>query len=184
MNLAKETILDQQPLLGFRFSVFFYSRAVSFSKGLDFRFSRVSGIGIVLDPQYTKEGGTVSQRVLTGTGSISNKQLTLERGMPVVSPSHLEINDSFSNIESAKKAYKKSGVNDLKALEKQIASLQPKPADVLVSLLNDEAIPVSSWLFKKAKPISWSLSDFNATSNEVVVETIELSYERMTSIQL
>lgn len=52
-----------------------------------------------------------------------------------------------------------------------------QPANVIVSLLNEAFVPLKTWNVVHAVPKKWSLSDFNANENAVVVETLELSYQ-------
>ena len=56
--------------------------------------------------------------------------------------------------------------------------------NVLVMLMNEDTIPVSSWLFFKTYPVSWSTSDLNANENQVVIDTLELAYQRFQRISL
>ncbi len=58
-----------------------------------------------------------------------------------------------------------------------IENFEFKPATVEVSLLNEEHNPVSHWIFNQAYPVKWVISDFSATGNSLVVETIELAYQ-------
>ena len=51
------------------------------------------------------------------------------------------------------------------------------PKDIVVTLLNENHEPLEAWNFVKAYPVKWSISDFNAQGNEIVVETIELVYQ-------
>lgn len=51
------------------------------------------------------------------------------------------------------------------------------PKDVLVSLLNEEHEPLASWSFQRAWPVKWSVSDFKAQENALVVESLELAYQ-------
>jgi phage tail-like protein len=52
-----------------------------------------------------------------------------------------------------------------------------KPADILITLLDEAGQPVAVWNVVQAYPLKWSVSDFKATENTVVVETIELAYQ-------
>lgn len=52
-----------------------------------------------------------------------------------------------------------------------------QPADVLVTLLNEEHQPLMGWNFIKARPVKWTVSDLKAQENAVVVETLELAYQ-------
>ncbi|MCC6726547.1 MAG: phage tail protein, partial [Saprospiraceae bacterium] len=51
-----------------------------------------------------------------------------------------------------------------------------QPANLLVTLMNEKILPLKTWNVVGAIPKKWSLSDFNANENSVVVETMELSY--------
>ena len=59
-----------------------------------------------------------------------------------------------------------------------------KPSNVLVTLLDNTRIPIASWLFMKAYPVKWSVSDLDATANTVVTEHMELTYQRMQTIRV
>lgn len=52
-----------------------------------------------------------------------------------------------------------------------------KPADILISLMDEAAQPVAVWNVVQAYPVKWSMSDLKATENAIVVETIELAYQ-------
>ena len=52
-----------------------------------------------------------------------------------------------------------------------------KPADILITLLNDADEPTAIWSVVQAYPLKWSISDFRATDNSIVVESIELAYQ-------
>jgi phage tail-like protein len=52
-----------------------------------------------------------------------------------------------------------------------------KPADIMITLLDEADAAVAIWNVKQAYPVKWSISDFKSTDNSVVVETIELAYQ-------
>ena len=54
----------------------------------------------------------------------------------------------------------------------------------MVSLLDEAGTPVSSWLFINAYPVKWTVSSLDADSNTVVIETLELSYQRMQTLEI
>ena len=58
------------------------------------------------------------------------------------------------------------------------------PSNVLVTLLNEDAMPLAGWLFMKTYPVSWSTSDLDATSKDVVIDTMELAYTRMQVLSI
>ncbi|RLA26179.1 MAG: phage tail protein [Gammaproteobacteria bacterium] len=152
-----DQLLQQTPTLGFRFGVFFFAGGI-IPNPVDFRFKRVSGISTSISTSSVEEGGQnlFSHRL---PDRVQYDNLVLERGKPVVSPLAIEFNVTMSQFKFA-------------------------PANVLVSLLNEAGVPISSWLFIKAYPVSWNISDLDAEANSIVVETMELAYERFQSISL
>jgi phage tail-like protein len=55
---------------------------------------------------------------------------------------------------------------------------------VMVSLLDESNLPLMSWVFLGAYPTKWSVSTFNAQNNEIVVESLELTYRRFELINI
>jgi phage tail-like protein len=55
-----------------------------------------------------------------------------------------------------------------------------KPADVTVTLLNEKHEPLKAWNIVRAWPKKWTVADLNANENNVLVETLELSYRYFT----
>jgi phage tail-like protein len=51
------------------------------------------------------------------------------------------------------------------------------PAEVTVTLLNEEHEPIMGWSFAKAWPVKWAVGDLKAQENAVAVESIELAYQ-------
>jgi phage tail-like protein len=58
-----------------------------------------------------------------------------------------------------------------------IENFEFEPADVSVHLLNENHEVLTSWEVAQAYPVKWVISDFNANSNALVIETIELVYQ-------
>ncbi len=58
-----------------------------------------------------------------------------------------------------------------------IEQLSIEPMDVSVSLLDEQRMPLMNWHLVNAYPVKWSVSDFNATANAFVVESLQLSYQ-------
>lgn len=145
------------PPLGFRFGVFFFAGG-AIPNSLDFRFKKVSGIGSTISTHTLNEGGqNLYSHKLPERVQYDN--LILERGLATGSLLAAEFNVAMSLFKFA-------------------------PSNVLVTLLNESAIPVSSWLFMTAYPVKWTVSSLDAESNSVVIETMELTYQRMQSIRI
>lgn len=49
--------------------------------------------------------------------------------------------------------------------------------DIVISLLNASHEPIVSWRVRNAWPCKYQVADLNASSNEVLIETIELAHE-------
>jgi phage tail-like protein len=145
------------PPLGFRFGVFFFAGGV-IPNPIDILFQKVSGIGSTVKTTPVEEGG---QNLYTQSlpEKIQYDNLVLERGLLVGSPLSIEFNVAMSLFKFA-------------------------PSNVLVNLLDNTRIPIAAWLFMNAFPVKWSVSDLDATNNSVVIEHLELSYQRMQGISL
>jgi phage tail-like protein len=145
------------PPLGFRFGVLFFAGGV-IPNPLDILFQKVSGLSSTINASTVEEGGQnlYSHRL---PGRIQYDNLVLEGGLVVGSPLVIEFNVAMSLFKFA-------------------------PSNVLVTLLDDAGIPISAWLFMKAYPVKWSVSPLDAASNTVVIETLELAYQRMQVIRV
>lgn len=123
----------------------------------DARFQEVSGFDASLSVEEIKEGGEnrFSHR-LPGRATYPN--LVLKRGMLVDSELIDWCKDAIENFIFA-------------------------PTTVNIMLLNEEHEPVAGTLsFIDAWPVKWSISNYDAKSNEIVVETLELAYKYFTRI--
>jgi phage tail-like protein len=87
----------------------------------------------------------------------------------------------FGNLVLKRGLLTESGV--IEWIKNAIENFEFKPADVLVSLLDEEHQPLASWTFIAAWPVKWSLGAFDAKKNEVVVETLELAYRYFTKVE-
>lgn len=145
------------PPLGFRFNVLFMVGGV-IPNPFDFMFQKVSGIGVTVDVGTIEEGG---QNLFTQNvpNKIKYENLVLERGVVTGSPLGVEFNIAMSRFKFA-------------------------PSNVLVTLFDATYIPVTNWLFFKAFPVKWNWSDLDAKENSVVIEHMELSYQRFQTITL
>ena len=51
--------------------------------------------------------------------------------------------------------------------------------DVSIALLDEVGNDVKRWKLSRAWPVRYVVSDLNAQGNDVVIESLELAYERM-----
>lgn len=146
-----------EPPLGFRFGVFFFVGGLV-PNPLDIRFQKVSGLGQSVQTETVNEGGQnlYTQKLPKG---MEYQNLKLERGF--VSPSILTLEFTAA-----------------------MQFFQFYTSHCLVMLFNENSIPKGAWLLMKAYPIKWDVSAFNASQSEIVVDTMELSFQNIRSIRL
>lgn len=137
------------PPVGFHFRVSFNLPGLTGSDS-DSRFQEVSGIEAELLVQDLIEGG---ENRFTHHLPLraKYKNLTLKRGMLTNSKLIAWFKDALENFNFT-------------------------PTSVTVKLLNEKHEPISTWVFDNVWPVRWAVSDFNAKEAQLVVETIELSY--------
>ncbi len=133
----------------FHFSVEF--QGVSGVKSNDIKFQDVSGLIAELGVEEIKSGGEnrFSHRLPTRA---RYQNLVLKRGMLTDSGLIKWFTDAVENFSFT-------------------------PATIVIKLLDPDHQPLQSWTFIKAWPVKWSISEFKASENTVVVETIELAYQ-------
>jgi len=150
--------MEGTPPLGYYFQVVFFIGGLV-PNPIDIRFQRVSGFRASMSPQTVEEGGE-NLFVHRLPGRINYENLVLERGL-MTTPSLL-------NLE----------------FQEAMSLFRFNTGNVLVMLMNESEVPVSSWFFYKTYPVSWSTSDLNANENQVVIDTLELAYTRYQRISL
>ncbi len=117
----------------------------------DTRFQQVSGLGAEIGIEELPVGGE-NRFAYRLPSRAKYRNLVLKRGM---------LNDS-ALVDWFKKA---------------IEDFSFAPADVHVSLLNEDHQVSASWVFVQAYPVKWEVSDLDAMQNAVAVEKIELAYQ-------
>ncbi|AXT61401.1 phage tail protein [Aquimarina sp. AD10] len=158
--LEKINFADRTPELSHRFGVFFFAGGL-IPNPIDIRFQKVSGMSTEVQLETINEGG---QNLHTHRlpSKVSYTNLVLERGYVtsrIPSPLNLEFNLAFSRF----KFY---------------------PSNVLVTKFNEAGNPIGAWLFLKAYPVKWSVSDLDAQSNSVAIDTMELAYTRFQIMRI
>lgn len=146
-------LLPQREIItDFRFGVFFFAGGVV-PNPLDIRFKKVSGLSATVRTRPLPAGGQnlYTQKLPEG---VEYGNLVLERGFVMGSPLQVELQAALSLFKFA-------------------------PSNVVVMLFNDASVPVAAWSFFKAYPVKWAVSDLDAESNGVLIDTLELAYARM-----
>jgi phage tail-like protein len=123
----------------------------------DIGFQSVSGLNVSMDTESYREGGE-NRFVHQLPVKANYSDLTLKRGIVLDSELIKWCTDVFE-------------------------SMIIKPTDMVISLLNEEHEPLLSWNVKHAWPKKWTVSDLNAESSELVIESMELTYHYFTLIK-
>lgn len=55
-------------------------------------------------------------------------------------------------------------------------------SNVIVTLYDESGSAATTWLLLKAYPVKWSVSEFDADSSSIVVDRMELAYNRFFKI--
>jgi phage tail-like protein len=147
--------------VGFHFSVTFFglpkSGGQSGDQGsdLDIRFQSVSGLEASIDTEQVKEGGENRfEHVIPVRRRYS--PLVLTRGL-------------LKPADSSLSAWCRTALEDQKVKPIQL---------VKVALLDEEHNILMYWNLSWVWPRSWKLGELNAERSEVLIETLELNYNR------
>lgn len=146
------------PPMAFRFGVFFFAKGI-IPNPIDIRFQKVSGLSATVKMSSENEGGSGRLQGIPFPEKIEYENLRLERGLTLLSPLNIEFDDV-------------------------IRELKLRPSSVLVILFSESNLPFSAWLFRRAYPVKWSISDFDANSSSLVIENLELAYEEFKPIRI
>jgi phage tail-like protein len=120
----------------------------------DVRFTEVSGLSLEVGTEEVAEGGE-NRFVQKYPMRPKYPELLLKRGL-------LTSSEIVKWILSCVESF----------------AIEPKNVDV--KLLNEEHQPLLTWHVVKAFPTKWAVADLNASSNTVVVESLQLYYQYFT----
>jgi phage tail-like protein len=139
------------PPVGFHFKV----EVQGLTNDLDVRFTEVSGLSVEMGTEEVAEGGEnrFIQKYPTRT---RYPELVLKRGL-VVPDSGIWI-------------WVKQCMEDYII----------EPRSIFIKLLNESHQPLMTWHVVGAYPTKWTISDLNASSNTVAIESLQLFYQYFT----
>jgi phage tail-like protein len=126
------------------------------SESFDLRFQSVTGLDSTLDTETIKEGG---ENRFEHVVPVRRKYgpLILKRGLLTPSESKL--------TKWLKEAFDDEKVRVIQSLN--------------ISLLNEEHEVLMIWKVNNVWPRSWKIGELNAERGEVLIETLELNYNRL-----
>ncbi len=153
MALSKEDIKSTYPLPVYNYRVEIGSDAVAFSE--------VSGLSIGYETTSYKESPTES-------GAAGPRRVT----MPAqATPPTLTLKKGVARGTSIKALYEWIKTVQVNQVEKR---------DVAIRLCDEAGEPVISWIVSNAFPTKLDAPTFDANSNDVAVESMELSADSIT----
>jgi len=117
----------------------------------DVRFTEVGGLSVEMATEEVAEGGE-NRFIQKYPTRAKYPELVLKRG--------LLLNSEIVNW-----------------IRQCIEDCDIQPKDMVIKLLNKEHQPLLTWHVVKAYPTKWAVSDLNASSNAVVIETLQLFYQ-------
>lgn len=139
------------PPVGFHFKVEVLDLPAN---DFDVRFSEVSGLSVEMGTEEVAEGGE-NRFVQKYPTRAKYPELVLKRGL-----------------------LRKSAVWDWTRQCIEDYRIEPKSVDI--KLLNESHEPLLTWHLVGAYPTRWAVSDLNASSNTVVIESLQLFYQYFT----
>jgi phage tail-like protein len=126
------------------------------SGAMDIRFQSVTGLDSTLDTENFREGG---ENRFEHVVPVRRKYgpLVLKRGLLTESQSEL--------TKWLKQAFDDEVIVPIKSLD--------------ITLLNEKHEPLLYWRVDNVWPRSWKIGELNAERGEVLIETLELNYNRL-----
>jgi phage tail-like protein len=127
-----------------------------YGNGIDVMFQSVTGLDSTLETEPVKEGG---ENRFEHAVPVRRKYgpLTLKRGL--LNPG-------------------KSGITDWLKKAFDDENVVPIPF-ATIKLLNEEHKPLMVWTINNVWPRSWKMGELNAEQGAVLIETLELNYNRL-----
>lgn len=153
MALKRSPVEDFYQTVNFHFSVEF---SLPGKKAYDIRFQSVTGLDSTIETESVKEGGENRYEHVI---PVRRKYgpLQLKRGL-------LKPTDS-GITEWLKKAFDDEKVVPI--------------SEICIKLLNEEHQPLMYWVVNNVWPLSWKIGELNALQGEILIETLELNYNRL-----
>jgi phage tail-like protein len=139
--------------VNFHFSVEFSTFP---TEGVDVRFQSVTGLDSTLSTESVREGGENRFEHVIPTRRKFGP-LVLKRG--VLRPSQSKITDWLK-----------------KAFDEEVVDVIPT---VTIMLLGEDHKVIMKWTANNVWPRSWKVGELNAERGEVLIETLELNYNRL-----
>jgi phage tail-like protein len=146
------------PPPAFAFAVAVVPAGGGSQSAIDAQFQEVSGIDPHVDTEEGIEGG-VNNFVYTLPGVTKHSNLVLKRG--------------YVTQASSLASWAEQTVGSTLG-----TAIQPQV--ITVTLLSPTQQPMVTWTFQNAWPVKWEVGQFDSSKNDVLTETLEISYTTVT----
>jgi phage tail-like protein len=123
----------------------------------EYQFQSVSGLNVELETEQIAEGG----------------ENRFKHKLPV--------STRFPNLVLKRGVLVDSSL--IKWCREAVENFDITPTNITISLLNEKHDPLMTWKVLHAYPLKWAISDFNAETSNIVIETIELAYSYFNIIE-
>ena len=143
------------PSLSHRFIATFFWNYIPLPT--DYAFTRISGLSNKLESKPFYQGGD-NTGVVNLPERVSHSNITFHEGVRSLS------------------VLKESLYNSLEDFDMSYLTV------IVIMLDHETSVPMASWTFSDVLPVGWSTSDLNASSSEVLLNTLEFSYGEMLRI--
>ena len=141
--------------------VFFFEVAFQEDSGIpDIAFQEVSGLKMEMEVEALKEGGE--------NQFIHQLPVGAKHGNVVLKRAVLPFDHALETWV-------------VNTLEGGLRTLI-KPYEIVISLIDADKWPVRAWGLTNAYPVKWEVSAFESKKNELVIETLELSFNEIVRI--
>jgi len=128
---------------------------------LDIAFRKISGLSVRIETVDVREGGR-NLSMIRLPDQVTHENLVLERGFVIGSLLNME-------FQAAMGAFRFFPSNVLVALK--------EPGKGVGGV-------IAGWLFRRAYPVAWDVSDLDSDDNRVLVDVMELAYSHFYSLRI
>jgi len=132
------------------------------SLGVDAAFTQISGLGVQLNYNTVRSGGS-NNEVFHLPGGVNRGALTLKRGLA-----------SFTSPLMRWCLGMASGSK----------TIEPKTIVIMLMDKNPYLPPVMTWMLYNAIPVKWEIDELDSKKSDIVIESIELVFSNMDVVGL
>ena len=145
------------PPMTHRFGVLFLVTG-KFPNPVDIRFQEVSGLEAKIATRADVSASATLCHRLTPIG-VEYGDLELQRGMVLGSSLMQQVLDTFNNFKFTR-------------------------SDVLLTIFSETGVPTTAYVFSEAYPIGWRVGKLNAVTEDILIESLTLTYARVRTFSI